>query len=29
MILAGLDDVKKIDHRAMESELPGEFAARN
>lgn len=29
MILAGLDDVKKIDHRAIASELPGEFAARN
>jgi L-lactate dehydrogenase (cytochrome) len=29
MILAGIDDVKKIDHRAIASELPGEFAARN
>jgi L-lactate dehydrogenase (cytochrome) len=29
MILAGIDDVKKIDHRAIESELPGEFAQRN
>jgi L-lactate dehydrogenase (cytochrome) len=29
MILAGLDDVKKIDHRAIASELPGEFAKRN
>ena len=29
MILAGVDDVKKIDHRAIASELPGEFAARN
>jgi L-lactate dehydrogenase (cytochrome) len=29
MILAGLDDVKKIDHRAIAGELPGEFAARN
>ena len=28
-ILAGIDDVKKIDHRAIASELPGEFAARN
>ena len=27
MILAGIDDVKKIDHRAIASELPGEFAA--
>jgi L-lactate dehydrogenase (cytochrome) len=29
MILAGIDDVKKIDHRAIASELPGEFAQRN
>ena len=29
MILAGVDDVKKIDHRTIASELPGEFAARN
>ena len=29
MVLAGIDDVKKIDHRAIASELPGEFAARN
>jgi L-lactate dehydrogenase (cytochrome) len=29
MILAGIDDVRKIDHRAIASELPGEFAARN
>ena len=29
MILAGLDDVKKIDHRAIASELPGEFRERN
>ena len=29
MILAGIDDVKKIDHRAIASELPGEFAKRN
>jgi len=29
MILAGIDDVKKIDHRTIASELPGEFAARN
>ena len=29
MILAGLDDVTKIDHHAIASELPGEFAARN
>jgi L-lactate dehydrogenase (cytochrome) len=29
MILAGIDDVKKIDHRAIASELPGEFADRN
>jgi L-lactate dehydrogenase (cytochrome) len=29
MILAGIDDIKKIDHRAIASELPGEFAARN
>jgi len=29
MILAGLDDVKKIDHRAIASELPGEFDKRN
>ena len=29
MILAGIDDVKKIDHRALASELPGEFAKRN
>jgi hypothetical protein len=29
MILAGVDDVKKIDHRAIASELPGEFKARN
>ncbi len=29
MILAGLDDVKKIDHRAIASELPGEFRQRN
>ena len=25
MILAGIDDVKKIDHRVIASELPGEF----
>ena len=24
-----IDDVKKIDHRAIASDLPGEFAARN
>ena len=29
MILAGVDDVKKIDHRVIASELPGEFAKRN
>ena len=29
MILAGVDDVKKIDHRTIASELPGEFAKRN
>ena len=29
MILAGIDDVKKIDHRTIASELPGEFAKRN
>jgi L-lactate dehydrogenase (cytochrome) len=29
MILTGIDDVRKIDHRAIASELPGEFAARN
>jgi L-lactate dehydrogenase (cytochrome) len=29
MILAGIDDVKKIDHRAIASELPGEFDKRN
>ena len=29
MVLAGIDDVKKIDHRAIASELPGVFAARN
>ena len=29
MILAGIDDVKRIDHRAIASELPGEFAKRN
>jgi len=29
MILAGIDDVKKIDHRAIASDLPGEFAQRN
>jgi L-lactate dehydrogenase (cytochrome) len=29
MILAGIDDVKKIDHRAIASELPGEFRERN
>jgi L-lactate dehydrogenase (cytochrome) len=29
MILAGIDNVRKIDHRAIASELPGEFAARN
>jgi L-lactate dehydrogenase (cytochrome) len=29
MILAGIDDVRKIDHRAIASELPGEFAKRN
>jgi L-lactate dehydrogenase (cytochrome) len=29
MVLAGIDDVKKIDHRAIASDLPGEFAARN
>src|SRR6476646_1357665 len=29
MILAGIDDVKKIDHRAIASELPGEFRQRN
>jgi L-lactate dehydrogenase (cytochrome) len=29
MILAGIDDVKKIDHHTIASELPGEFAARN
>ena len=29
MILAGIDDVKKIDHRVIASGLPGEFAARN
>jgi L-lactate dehydrogenase (cytochrome) len=29
MILAGIDDVKKIDYRAIASELPGEFAKRN
>ena len=29
MILAGIDDVKKIDHRAIASELPGELKARN
>jgi hypothetical protein len=26
---AGVHDMKKIDHRAIASELPGEFAARN
>ena len=29
MVLAGIDDVTKIDHRAIASDLPGEFAARN
>src|SRR4029079_13570988 len=29
MILAGIDDVKKIDHRAIASDLQGEFAQRN
>ena len=29
MVLAGINDVKKIDYRAIASELPGEFAARN
>jgi L-lactate dehydrogenase (cytochrome) len=29
MILAGIDDVNKIDHRAIASELPGEFRQRN
>jgi hypothetical protein len=29
MILAGVDNVKKNDHRAIASELPGEFGARN
>ena len=29
MILAGIDDVKKIDHRAIASELPASSAARN
>jgi len=29
MILAGITDVKNIDHRAIASELPGEFAQRN
>ena len=29
MILAGIDDVAKIDHRAIASDLPGEFAKRN
>ena len=29
MVLTGTDDVKKIDHRAIASELPGEFGARN
>ena len=29
MILAGIDDVKKIDHRAIASELPAELTARN
>ena len=29
MILAGIDDVRKIDHRTIASELPGEFAKRN
>jgi len=29
MILAGVDDVKKIDHRVIASELPGEFTQRN
>ena len=29
MILAGIDDVKKIDHRVIASELPGEFRQRN
>jgi L-lactate dehydrogenase (cytochrome) len=29
MILAGIDDVKKIDHRAIASELPDEFRERN
>ena len=29
MILAGVDDVKKIDHRVIASQLPGEFAKRN
>ncbi len=29
MILAGIDDVRKIDHRAIASELPGEFKERN
>jgi L-lactate dehydrogenase (cytochrome) len=29
MILAGIDDVKKIDHRVIASELPGEFKERN
>jgi hypothetical protein len=29
MVLAGVEDVKKNDHRAIASELSGEFSARN